>query len=556
MSVPMNLDTVLRNPLETGPWTLAPIPTSPPTTVANMDVVFRKPPTPPPPPRSCIICTDATDQLIKPCRTCTSDYCKECLTDMFKAATSDSSRMPPRCCTLLQIHTVDLPQQDADDYRSKFEEWITLNKTYCPSPSCSAFIPDRLLPPSEPTPTITLQSILTDVLSAVSDNPSARFFRGELHITELPGYTTVVARPMDLGMIQASVQALSYSSMDDLTKDMMLIVNNAKLYNGSQHPIAKTADQLFQKHLSELSQVTDKLVLLATGTKPLDHFTCPKCHIAICVTCKQIEHSGHPCDTTAQDHELAMLEQFRYKRCPLCRHAVKKMYGCSHMQCVCGAHWCYYCQQSIDECGGACEERAGSEEEEEEEDEEEEDEEDEDDDGLDEGSLEGADEEGEDGDVMPQPASVVVDQEEPSVNETAAQTTPEASPITAPPPPSQLSDDSIINLDAGGARRWAESGQDFGDEPEEDAGHQIWSCPHSFDPFTAPRDEHNHGDLSRMECNRCFARVRVTYPVRGILASTKMSIQKVLLAKRSKGPAGAGAAVSQPVHREEGKTGG
>lgn len=30
------------------------------------------------------------------------------------------------------------------------------------------------------------------------------------------------------------------------------------------------------------------------------------------------------------------------------------MYGCSHMQCTCGAHWCWWCLRSIDECQGDC----------------------------------------------------------------------------------------------------------------------------------------------------------------------------------------------------------
>ncbi|KEQ64725.1 uncharacterized protein M437DRAFT_10425, partial [Aureobasidium melanogenum CBS 110374] len=83
-------------------------------------------------------------------------------------------------------------------------------------------------------------------------------------------------------------------------------------------------------------------------------FSCPDCHIGICPSCKQVAHFGQPCDTAAQDHELAMLETYGYKKCPRCGHGVKRMYGCRHMQCRCGAHWCWGCLRAFDECDGGC----------------------------------------------------------------------------------------------------------------------------------------------------------------------------------------------------------
>ncbi|EMD01123.1 hypothetical protein BAUCODRAFT_60950, partial [Baudoinia panamericana UAMH 10762] len=275
------------------------------------------PPTLPPAPRSCGICTDSAhpDDLVKPCRQCSTDYCRDCLVEMFNGAANDSTRMPPRCCTFLQIHTSFLSDEDAIRYRKRFEEWVTVNKVYCPSPTCSTFIPEGLLP--------------------------------------------------------------------------------------------------------------NRLVSLSNSRRSIEHFLCPACHIGVCVKCKQVEHGTTPCDTSVSDHEMAMLEQFRYKRCPLCKHAVKKMFGCSHMQCVCGAHWCYYCQKSIHECDGSCPDREDSE-----------------------------NEEGEDDD----------DDGDESV-------------------PSLLT--TMVNLDGGGARRWADSDYDFGEEPEEVSHIQIWSCRHSFRSYKA-----------------------------------------------------------------------
>ncbi|TKA30531.1 hypothetical protein B0A54_15825 [Friedmanniomyces endolithicus] len=532
MSVPFNMDAVMSSTTTAPvPVTPATIPTSPPTAGPKMDLTVRTPPKSPP--RSCIICTEPSEDLVRPCRSCSSDYCGDCLVEMFAAATEDPSRMPPRCCNLLQIHTAALDVRLEDDYRAKFEEWITLNKTYCPSPACSAFIPERLLPLEEPKgATISLASILTQLVTAVSESPAARFFRGELPITELPGYTEVVLHPMDLGMIQSKVQALSYSSTTDLTKDMLLIVKNARLYNGPEHPIAKTADQMLEKYLSELSKRIDKLVLIASRANKGDPVICPKCHIAICVKCKQIEHSINPCDPSVQDHELAMLEQFRYKRCPLCKHAVKKMFGCPFMQCVCGAHWCYYCQRSIDECDGVCDEQAAMEDMEEEEEDEEEGYGDDDEDGLEQ--------------LAEMRRNLLASEAMARVNKAAAPappaTTVPSAPDTTPLAPTQRLNTRVVDLDAGGARRWAGADEDFGDEPDEHK-YQLWSCPHTFVTFTAPDDGYDHGDLDRMECNKCYNHVH-THPTKASASDigVKLSMQRleVCAAKLSKAWGGAG----------------
>ncbi|KAM0719846.1 hypothetical protein Q7P37_003981 [Cladosporium fusiforme] len=83
------------------------------------------------------------------------------------------------------------------------------------------------------------------------------------------------------------------------------------------------------------------------------NFQCPKCNAQICSKCRQVGHAG-PCDETAKQEEEAMLAKFNIKQCPRCRRAVRKMYGCSTMACLCGAHFCYKCGESSDDCDGAC----------------------------------------------------------------------------------------------------------------------------------------------------------------------------------------------------------
>ena len=229
------------------------------------------------PPRSCVACTETEDntKLLRPCRTCSSDYCVECLIDMFTAATTDRARMPPHCCSLIQIHTVlgQLTFQQAKEYRAKFEEWITPVKTYCPAPTCSTFISERRVPAKvEDSDACSLHSILGDIVSNVLKNPSARFFRGEMDMTLLPEYTTVVKRPIDLNTIQGHVG--QYKTLNDLTNDMQLIVSNAKQYNKEGHPVSDAANELFSNYIEEISNATGRLLSLKASQTL---FACPEC---------------------------------------------------------------------------------------------------------------------------------------------------------------------------------------------------------------------------------------------------------------------------------------
>ncbi|KAK4541427.1 hypothetical protein LTR36_008028 [Oleoguttula mirabilis] len=449
----------------------------------------------PPPSRVCAICTEEPDpsELVRPCRICSMEYCRECIKEMFTGATTDNTRMPPRCCVFLQLHTAlkALTETEASNYRTKLDEWITLDKVYCPAPTCSAFISERLLPDVSPANldgTPTLQSVLSDIVKRVSAAPAARFFRGELDITMLPGYTAVVTNHVDLTSIQAHVEADGYTSVNDLTHDMALIVANAKIYNKPGHPVANTADELYERYLVELAAALDRVISTPSHPVATCMFACPTCHIGICTKCKQVEHGTSACDTTAGDAVLAMLETFRYKRCPLCKHAVRKMYGCSHIQCLCGAHFCYWCCKSINECDGACEARDES------------DDEEADDEGLSDEDLDDEDDGGDavaDGGSTAQPAN-----EKPADDRPLPHDSPQAQLTIGPTLPTR-----IVNLDAGGGRRWGEAELDFGEEPEDEGVAQIWSCTHEFRMYYPKDDGLDHGDETKMECNRCFETV-------------------------------------------------
>ena len=86
------------------------------------------------------------------------------------------------------------------------------------------------------------------------------------------------------------------------------------------------------------------------------HVTCPACATSICSRCRSATHLGE-CSNNDIDPELdKLLKKWKIKRCPKCRAGVRKVFGCSHIECRCGAHFCFECLKSINICDGGCEE--------------------------------------------------------------------------------------------------------------------------------------------------------------------------------------------------------
>ncbi len=96
----------------------------------------------------CIACQEDKKFLEVVRAPCSHEYCRECLQDLFRGSIRDESLFPPRCCrqpitpTFVRIFlTSDIVRQ----YEKKKIEFDTSDKTYCSSPSCSAFIlPEKI----------------------------------------------------------------------------------------------------------------------------------------------------------------------------------------------------------------------------------------------------------------------------------------------------------------------------------------------------------------------------------------------------------------------------
>ncbi|KAI9867154.1 MAG: hypothetical protein M1813_009432 [Trichoglossum hirsutum] len=244
---------------------------------------------------ACYVSLELVD-VIEP--QCGHTYCRDCTRSMFISACKDESRMPPRCCAAIPL-TDALPyltNQEAVLYREKFEEWHTADRVYCPVQACSAFIPSRLLPSPPASPEhINLED------AKIAEQPQ-----------------TDDTNPVDQGDRRAVVT---------FGTGVVMEVHGSTPMQASD---SKTS------HAS--SEASNSSVI-----------SCPKCEVAICVSCKRLSHPDTPCENS-EEWITEFLRKYKLKRCPKCGNAVKKMFGCDHIRCRCGAQWCWACCKRIVVC--------------------------------------------------------------------------------------------------------------------------------------------------------------------------------------------------------------
>lgn len=93
--------------------------------------------------RHCVAC-DSEKSLIDVFRTrCGHDYCQECLSTLFRLATTDEALFPPRCCRqVIPFQPVKLYLSSAlvQTFEAKSIELKSSNRMYCSQPTCSSFI--------------------------------------------------------------------------------------------------------------------------------------------------------------------------------------------------------------------------------------------------------------------------------------------------------------------------------------------------------------------------------------------------------------------------------
>jgi hypothetical protein len=93
--------------------------------------------------RTCIVCLCSYPSHELLTLRCSDDYCSNCLDKIFATALKDETMFPPSCCGIsIKLKSAETHISNAvlKEYKAKWVELHTKNKTYCWKAACSAFI--------------------------------------------------------------------------------------------------------------------------------------------------------------------------------------------------------------------------------------------------------------------------------------------------------------------------------------------------------------------------------------------------------------------------------
>ncbi|KAL3674492.1 hypothetical protein V7S43_000440 [Phytophthora oleae] len=87
-----------------------------------------------------------------------------------------------------------------------------------------------------------LNNALEVVVQRLLEMPESELFRVPVDSTTVQNYYQIVKQPMDLSTIRRKIEAKEYDSMREFVKDLELIVNNSRIFNGDPTKSAITAN--------------------------------------------------------------------------------------------------------------------------------------------------------------------------------------------------------------------------------------------------------------------------------------------------------------------------
>ena len=73
----------------------------------------------------------------------------------------------------------------------------------------------------------------------------------------IPDYLTVIKKPMDLGTVASYLRVGHYSQVKHMLSDVLLVLENAKVYNPAKHPVhvaAQTLRSVYDRELTTMRQ--------------------------------------------------------------------------------------------------------------------------------------------------------------------------------------------------------------------------------------------------------------------------------------------------------------
>lgn len=103
-----------------------------------------------------------------------------------------------------------------------------------------------------------LNNALEVVVQRLLEMPESELFRVPVDATTVPNYYLIVKQPMDLSTIRRKIEAKEYDSMREFVKDLELIVNNSRIFNGdpAKSVITANAQKVLRRAQDEMAALS------------------------------------------------------------------------------------------------------------------------------------------------------------------------------------------------------------------------------------------------------------------------------------------------------------
>ncbi|KIY64849.1 hypothetical protein CYLTODRAFT_401358 [Cylindrobasidium torrendii FP15055 ss-10] len=131
-------------------------------------------------------------------------------------------------------------------------------------PSLSSLKPQKKQKPPRPVKLKPLKEVLSKLISQIKKKDDYAFFLHPVDVAQVPGYSTVVKRPMDFGTMTTKVSRGKYRSLEEFTSDVRLVTGNAKAFNPVGTIYYTEADKIEVYALDAISRASGTVVQYET----------------------------------------------------------------------------------------------------------------------------------------------------------------------------------------------------------------------------------------------------------------------------------------------------
>ena len=129
--------------------------------------------------------------------------------------------------------------------------------------------PDRAANRRRTDPKVSLQLMLDDICVQMKEVPGSELFWVPVNVKQVPDYYDHISVPMDLQTMRKNVKDNRYSCRAEFLKDVEQIVFNSTKYNGPNHVLTATANQMKKVCEDIFEEKSEKLKRLERAINPL-----------------------------------------------------------------------------------------------------------------------------------------------------------------------------------------------------------------------------------------------------------------------------------------------